>query len=328
MIVFQGIDINSIYLDALIFANESCVLPIESRFGKVQDFGPAYFEFHRPHNQLLLLKNRKFNPYFAVVESAWILSGRKDLECLKFIIDSYDKFSDDKITLNGAYGYRMRKSSGIDQLDELINLLINSPQTRRAVITLYNPSDLLNSKSMDIPCNTTLFFKIRNGKLDLTVINRSNDLFLGIPYNVFAFNVIQHFVATKVQIEVGVQRHFTDSLHLYQHDADKVKKIIKTNSKEEIESWKNKLSNENNMLKYLIDFYKEIASFDSENILAPYCKNVFENYFKYKNLKNPNILITTLPNDIFGFSVYLWLKSFTAVKLSETTFDEIYGELT
>lgn len=328
MITFQGIDINSIYLDALIFANESLSLPTESRFGKVHDFGPAYFEFYQPNNQLLLLRNRKFNPYFAVVESAWILSGRDDLRCLKSIINSYDKFSDDKVTLNGAYGYRMRNAFGIDQLNALINLLIDSPLTRRAVITLFTPSDLLNNKSMDIPCNTTLFFKIRNGRLDLTVINRSNDLFLGIPYNVFAFNVIQHFVAEKIQIEVGLQRHFTDSLHLYQDDVETVKKIIRTNSKEEIENWKIKLNNENNMTKCLIDFHKEIASFDIENILTPYCKNVFENYFKYKNLENPNILIPTLPNDIFGFSVYLWLKSFSSVQLSDTIFDEIYGELT
>ena len=194
---FQGADINSVYLDALIFAEESKHSPSDSRNGKVYDFGPAYFEFDQPNNQLLLLRNRKFNPYFAIVESAWVLSGKKELKCLKSIIDSYGQFSDDWCNLNGAYGYRMRSFFEIDQLEALINLLVDDSETRRAVITLYSPSDLLNNQSLDIPCNTTLFFKKRDSKLDITVINRSNDLFLGIPYNVFTFNVILKFVARQ-----------------------------------------------------------------------------------------------------------------------------------
>ena len=215
MKLFQGADINSIYLDALIFAEESKHSPTASRNGIVYDFGPAYFEFDQPYNQLLLLRNRKFNPYFAVVESAWVLSGKKELKCLQSIIDSYGQFSDDGASLNGAYGYRMRSFFEIDQLEALINLLVDDSETRRAVITLYSPSDLLNNQSLDIPCNTTLFFKKRNSRLDITVINRSNDLYLGIPYNIFTFNVILKFVAYKTGLEIGVQRHFTDSLHVY-----------------------------------------------------------------------------------------------------------------
>jgi len=93
MKLFQGADINSIYLDALIFAEESKHSPTASRNGIVYDFGPAYFlSLINLIISLLLLRNGKFNPYFAVVESAWVLSGKKELKCLKSIIDSYGSF--------------------------------------------------------------------------------------------------------------------------------------------------------------------------------------------------------------------------------------------
>lgn len=311
MKTFQGADINSVYLDALIFAKESKHSPAASRNGMVYDFGPTYFEFDQPYNQLLLLRNRKFNPYFAVVESAWVLSGKKDLKCLKSMIESYGQFSDDGDSLNGAYGDRMRNFFEIDQLEALIDLLGNDPDSRRAVITLYSPSDLLNNQSLDIPCNTTLFFKKRNTKLDITVINRSNDLYLGIPYNIFTFNVILKYAAYKTGLEIGVQRHFTDSLHLYEKDVAQVEKIISTNSKDEIETWRTSLSSSSELTKCLIENHHEIAVLDVENIETPYCKDIFKNYIKYKRSRDPNILISSLPNDVFGFSSNLWLNSFS-----------------
>lgn len=67
---FSGEDINSVYLDALIFALDSCCTIARSRCGAFFDFGAVFFEFKKPVNQLLLLNKRKFNPFFAVVESA------------------------------------------------------------------------------------------------------------------------------------------------------------------------------------------------------------------------------------------------------------------
>lgn len=326
MIEFAGSDINSVYLNALLFSINPKYRPASSRNGDVYDMGPAYFEFTQPFNQLLLLRNRKFNPYFALVESAWVLSGQNELSSLKSVIDNYDQFTDDGTTLNGAYGYRMKSFFEIDQLEAVINLLTADPNTRRAVITLYSPNDLINNQSKDIPCNTTLFFKKRDNKLDITVINRSNDLFLGIPYNVFMFNVIQKFVAYKIDLEIGVQRHFSDSLHLYQHDIDKVKKIIKTNSNKEIEMWKSSLSNTNDIDEFIIKRHNEIYKLDIENINDPYCRNIVYFFLEYKQQKNPNTLVQSLPNDIFGFCAYLWIKSYCQKKLTETVFDKIYGD--
>lgn len=165
---FSGEDINSVYLDTLIFALDSSCTTTKSRCGTFFDFGVVFFEFKNPVNQLLLLDKRKFNPFFAVVESAWVLSGRNQLSDLQTVISNYAKFSDDGSTLNGAYGFRTQHYFEIDQLESLITLLKKDKETRRAVITLYGPKDLTNNVSMDIPCNTTIFFKIRNSKLDIT----------------------------------------------------------------------------------------------------------------------------------------------------------------
>ena len=93
---------------------------------------------------------------------------------------------------------------------------------------MYSPDDL-NKNSKDIPCNTTIYLKIKDNKLDITILNRSNDLYLGVPYNVFVFYLLQLYIAEKVNSDIGTQTHFTDSLHLYTKDLEKVEKIINSN---------------------------------------------------------------------------------------------------
>jgi thymidylate synthase len=322
MISFCGKNINSIYLNALSFAVNSDCSVTNSRSGNVYDLGQAYFEFYQPENQILLLRNRKFNPYFAVVESAWVLSGNNKLEELEKIISGYGQFSDDGSILNGAYGYRMRNFFEIDQLEELIKLLINNPNTRRAVITLYAPDDLSNNESLDIPCNTTLYFKIRNGKLDITVINRSNDIFLGIPYNVFLFSVVLRYVAHRINVSIGVQRHFTDCLHLYEKHIDKVKDITSSNTIEEINIWQDKFNNSEEIFKGIISNYNEITALDIKNITNSYTKELLNNYLNYKTNDNISFLVSTLPKDVFGLSAYLWAGSLSSYKFNNDDYFE------
>jgi len=309
---FVGEDINSIYLDTLDFALDSCCTQARSRCGTFFDFGAVFFEFKNPVNQLLLLGKRKFNPFFAVVESAWVLSGRNQLSDLQTIISNYDQFSDDGNTLNGAYGFRIQSYFEIDQLESLITLLKKDKETRRAVITLYAPKDLANNKSLDIPCNTSIFFKIRNSKLDITIINRSNDLFLGIPYNVFVFNVLQQYVAGRLGIEIGVQRHFTDCLHLYEQDLIKVREIIGSNSQLQVNKWREESSGTEKLTEGILESFNEISTLDIDNISNSYCKQVFGDYLRYKQNNEKSYLTENLPKDTFGLSANLWLNSLSS----------------
>ena len=84
-------------------------------------------------------------------------------------------------------------------------------------MTLYGPDDLgLGSK--DIPCNTQVTLRLVRGRLEMTVFNRSNDLWLGVPYNWFVFRVLQHFIAYRLGIACGIQRHVSSCVHLYETD--------------------------------------------------------------------------------------------------------------
>ncbi|MCI1012635.1 thymidylate synthase [Herbaspirillum sp. C7C2] len=225
---------NAQYLRALDTAISGTPVYEPSRAGEVINLGQAFFEINSNDPRIPFLKGRGFNCSFAMVEAAWILLGSRELQPLLREIPSYGKYSDDGSTLNGAYGYRLRHYFGKDQLDIAVQELKQDPNSRRVVLSLYGSQDL-GIGSKDIPCNTSIFLKIRDRKLDLTVINRSNDLFLGLPYNVFTFGILQLYLARQLQISVGTQRHFTDSLHLYREHIPRSEEIVQNNTLDEVE---------------------------------------------------------------------------------------------
>lgn len=315
MIVFSGVNINSVYLEALSVIRSKALTTSDSRAGKVFDLGPAFFEFTEPRNQFLTLRKRNYNPYFAMVEASWILSGSNNLDCLKKIISNYDKYSDDGHSLNGAYGYRIQEYFQQNQLDSVVNLLTQDPSSRRAVITMFCPDDLINNSSRDIPCNISICFKIRNSKLDITIINRSNDIFLGIPYNVFVFNLVQRHVAEKLGINIGVQRHFTDSLHLYERDFKKTDEIIAANTPEEISEWQN-LPCPDYIYESILKEPTAIANMSLEDISCIKTRRIFSNYLKCKaQVSSLDFLQGISYDDQFEISSKLWTESKTPTTL-------------
>ena len=307
----EYLDFNLNYLTALQFAVKNIDREIEkssSRVGAVYDLGPCCFEFCANELPITILSRRYLNPFFAIAEAAWIIEGSNKLSPLKYFISSYDKFSDDGDTLNGAYGYRARKYFEIDQINEIVSLLKRDSTTRRAVITLYSPDDLSNRNSRDIPCNTNIFFKIRNSKLDMMVINRSNDLFLGIPYNVFVFNVLLKYIAGEVGCEVGKQRHISDSLHIYAKDFDAVKDVVSANN---IESVSNILGSflplDNDFVSDIINNRGAILNATFSHINAPFLKYIFQIYTKHKNKELVRVGNT---NNIIEYVTEQWLKKY------------------
>ncbi|OCH58394.1 thymidylate synthase [Aliivibrio fischeri] len=228
MKLYQGDSCNNLYIQALKDCME-LTNPTLSRVGLVYDLGPVAIEFEPKKLNLLTLNKRALNPFFAIAEAAWIIGGQNSLKQLNYYLKSYDDFSDDGVSLNGAYGFRLRKHFGCDQLQIAINQLKKSPNSRRCVLNMYEPDDLKNNTSKDIPCNTSIMLKIRNGALDLTVINRSNDIHWGVPYNLFVFQVLHCYLANKIGVKLGYQRHVIDSLHLYERNVNDVKDILNNN---------------------------------------------------------------------------------------------------
>lgn len=233
MIVIRGLSPNEAYRRLLALATQHD-WPLEaSRVGPCRDLGAVTVELDGGE-RTIFLSGRGWNPAFAIVEAAWVVAGRNDVKPLKHFIKNYDRFSDDGQTLHGAYGYRLRHHFKRDQIEAAINELTTSPASRRVVMALYAPDDLgLDSK--DIPCNTQVTLRRVRDRLEMTVFNRSNDLWLGVPYNWFVFRVLQHLIADRLGIVCGVQRHISSYVHLYETDFKAAKHVATINRQDDLE---------------------------------------------------------------------------------------------
>jgi len=158
-------------------------------------------------------------------EWLWYMSGSNGLPFIQYYIRDYDKFSDDGKTIHGGYGPRILGPTPNDQLDRVIELLRRKTDTRRAVIQVYDKADLLQDYE-DIPCTCTLQFLVRNNELTLHASMRSNDAYVGLPHDVFAFTMLQEYVAKRLGVQLGDYRHYAASFHLYSKDREKAQRFI------------------------------------------------------------------------------------------------------
>ncbi len=155
----------------------------------------------------------------------WILAGSNRLDFIQHYIPRYDKFSDDKKTIYGAYGPRLFGKTPNDQVPRVIQLLQEKRDSRQAVLQLFDRTDTLESHK-DVPCTCTLQFMVRDSRLHMLTSMRSNDAWLGLPHDVFTFTMIQELVARSVGIELGEYKHAVGSLHLYDKDQDKALRFL------------------------------------------------------------------------------------------------------
>lgn len=149
---------------------------------------------------------------YAVGELLWYLSGSDKLSDIKPYSGFWSKISDDGETINSAYGYRIRSKFGFDQWEHVKHLLRTDEGSRQAVIHIKDASD---KPTKDMPCTIALQYQIRDGKLYATTIMRSNDIWLGWPYDVFCFTSLQVMMAMELGVDVGTYTHVANNLHLY-----------------------------------------------------------------------------------------------------------------
>lgn len=160
----------------------------------------------------------------ALAEFCWYMAGSANLDFIRFYIRKYPPEGATG-SLEEAYGPRLIGTGEFDrsfnQIERVIDRLRRKPDTRRAVISILEPSDLGPGKA-EAPCTIALQFIRRRERLHLVAMMRSNDAYLGFPHDVFCFTMIQELVARSLGIQVGEYHHFATSLHLYEHDQDKV----------------------------------------------------------------------------------------------------------
>ena len=186
-----------------------------------------------------LLTLRKIPIKAPVAEQAWfILGSRKPEDFLRQYTKIWDVFTNPGDVVTVAYGYRWRKHFGRDQLALLIDLLRNEPGSRHAVIVTWDPAQdgLSLVKKKNVPCPYTFTVNIIGGRLHLHNIVRSNDVILGVPFDVLGFALLQCILAQKLGVRPGIYSHSISNAHIYDTHYEAAEEIMKrTNEHGKIE---------------------------------------------------------------------------------------------
>lgn len=191
---------------------------ITSRAGVVKEVvHPEVIRLAKPQQRYITSPFRKANLAAQIAETMWVLAGHNDVQWLERYLPRAGDFSDDGLTWRGGYGPRLRSygQQKLDQVEYVIDLLRADPATRRAVISIYDPS-LDSQPGKDVPCNCFLQFTSRFGVLDLHVYARSNDLVWGWSgINAFEWSTLLEIVAAHTGQAVGALHFSIGSLHAY-----------------------------------------------------------------------------------------------------------------
>lgn len=173
-------------------------------------------------------------PFSAIGELLWYLNKSDSLEFIRPYIKRYEEDPVDGI-LPGAYGPRLFAMHGQhDQIANVADLLAKSPGSRRAVIQLFDASDIAVRKS-EIPCTTNLQFHARNCKLHMSAVMRSNDVYFGLPHDVFCFTMLQEMMARHLGLELGEYIHHAGSMHVYEDFAERLSRYVQEGFQRPIE---------------------------------------------------------------------------------------------
>lgn len=179
----------------------------------------AVLVVHDPSDALPIGVGRNLNVSIGVAEAAQLVAGKSYPRLMTRIAPSFARYTDGGI-FHGAYGPRTAA-----QLPAVKERLKYDADTRQAIVTLWDPARDLHGTAKDLPCTVMMQFLIRSKKLILHVTMRSNDVWLGLPYDVFQFTQLQLAMAHALQVEAGDYRHHAVSMHAYQRDWDQIEQL-------------------------------------------------------------------------------------------------------
>lgn len=177
---------------------------------------PVATTYLYPQERVLFNAKRDANPVFHLVESLWMFAGRDDVASLLPYNSKYGQYAESDGTVHGAYGRRWVNEFGADQILEIIRILKKDRNSRQAVMQMWNCKKDLGTVVKDKPCNTHIYFEIRDGHLNMTVLCRSNDMLWGAyGANAVHMSMLQEIIAWGVDAPIGTYTQFSNNFHLY-----------------------------------------------------------------------------------------------------------------
>lgn len=201
-----------------------------------------------PMNRYLHVEGRNSNIFATISETLWLLSGSNIVDgFLSKFLRRAKNYSDDGYTWTDGYGPRLYK---YNQLASVVHRIKDDKYTRQAVLSIFDPSvesyqSMINTighpNSKDMSCNNLMYFTVEDGKLDLHITNRSNDIFFGAyTINLFSFTLIQEILANILDLKVGKYSTYQHNAHYYLDNEIIVKqrnKILASDHKEDLSTY-------------------------------------------------------------------------------------------
>ncbi|EIZ2750238.1 thymidylate synthase [Listeria monocytogenes] len=152
-----------------------------------------------------------------------------EMEKFKTRILEDEAFANKYGELGNIYGKQWRewktsKGETIDQLADLIEMIKTNPNSRRLIVSAWNPEDIPNMALP--PCHSLFQFYVADGKLSCQLYQRSADIFLGVPFNIASYALLTHLIAREVGLDVGEFIHTMGDAHLYNNHIEQVKEQL------------------------------------------------------------------------------------------------------
>lgn len=174
-----------------------------------------------------LLTTKKLHLKSIIYELLWFLKGDTNIKYLKeHGVRIWDEWADEDGNLGPVYGHQWRSwpdynGGTIDQIQNVINLIKHHPDSRRMMVTAWNPAEI---EQMALPpCHCLFQFYVADGKLSLQLYQRSADTFLGVPFNIASYALLLQMMAQVTGLQVGEFIHTTGDTHLYLNHIEQAK---------------------------------------------------------------------------------------------------------
>lgn len=185
-----------------------------------------------------LVTTKKVHLKSIIYELLWLISGDTNIKYLHdHKVSIWDEWADGNGDLGPVYGAQWRNwnNEGIDQIQNVIDSIKSNPDSRRHIVTAWNPSVLPDEHEKDFsknvadgkaalpPCHAFFQFYVADGKLSCQLYQRSADVFLGVPFNIASYSLLTMMMAQVCGLELGDFVHTFGDVHIYNNHVEQVK---------------------------------------------------------------------------------------------------------